>query len=197
MTTTVATTDPRPDVDRHHRVARNIAKIVMLILTAFGIWCSMHLLSWAVDKHQRSVVATATADVTMEMRERQLGCLTANIYHEAGGEPFEGKVAVAQVTLNRAEVGGFPGDICKVIYQKNLVYNKVLCQFSWVCERSTNIKPVNKVEYNEAQAVAKKVLLEGFRLPSLKDALYFHGDYINPGWRREKIAHIGHHIFYR
>jgi spore germination cell wall hydrolase CwlJ-like protein len=45
--------------------------------------------------------------------------------------------------------------------------------------------------------VAKKVLLEGFRLPSLEKAMYFHGDYINPGWKRERVAKIGNHIFYK
>ena len=39
-------------------------------------------------------------------------CLAKNIYHEAGKEPFEGKVAVAQVTMNRAASGQFPEDIC-------------------------------------------------------------------------------------
>jgi spore germination cell wall hydrolase CwlJ-like protein len=45
--------------------------------------------------------------------------------------------------------------------------------------------------------VAKKVLLEGFRLPILTEAMYYHADYVNPNWRREKIAKIGRHIFYR
>jgi spore germination cell wall hydrolase CwlJ-like protein len=44
---------------------------------------------------------------------------------------------------------------------------------------------------------AKKVLLEGFRLPSLKDALYYHADYVNPGWKRARITQIGRHIFYQ
>ena len=41
------------------------------------------------------------------------------------------------------------------------------------------------------------VLLEKFRLPGLKHALYFHGTYINPGWKKEKVATIGNHIFYK
>jgi len=45
--------------------------------------------------------------------------------------------------------------------------------------------------------VAKKVLLEGFRINAVKDALYFHGDYINPGWHRQQVAKIGRHIFYK
>jgi len=135
--------------------------------------------------------------ITAQMRQTQLDCLARNIYHEAGGEPFEGKVAVAQVTINRAESGQFPSDICRVVYQKNIVYEKVLCQFSWYCEQASVKKPMNGPVYTESMEVAKKVLLEGFRLPSIKDALYFHGDYINPGWKRERVAHVGRHIFYK
>jgi spore germination cell wall hydrolase CwlJ-like protein len=135
--------------------------------------------------------------ITAQMRQTQLDCLARNIYHEAGGEPFEGKVAVAQVTINRAESGQFPGDICRVVYQKNIVYERVLCQFSWYCEQATVRRPLNGPVYTESMEVAKKVLLEGFRLPSIKDALYFHGDYINPGWKRERVAHVGRHIFYK
>ncbi len=139
----------------------------------------------------------AISPVTAEMRQKQLDCLARNIYHEAGYEPFEGKVAVAQVTLNRTESGAFPSDICKVVYQKNIVYEKVLCQFSWYCDSASLKKPMNGPVYIESMEVAKKVLLEGFRLPSVKDALYFHGDYINPGWKRERVAKIGRHIFYK
>jgi hypothetical protein len=135
--------------------------------------------------------------VTAQIRQAQLDCLARNIYYEAGYEPFEGKVAVAQVTINRAESGEFPSDICRVVYQKNIVYEKVLCQFSWYCETATIKKPMNGPAYTESMEVAKKVLLEGFRLPSIKDALYFHGDYINPGWKRERVAKIGRHIFYK
>jgi spore germination cell wall hydrolase CwlJ-like protein len=45
--------------------------------------------------------------------------------------------------------------------------------------------------------VAKKVLLEGFRLPSLEPALYYHADYVNPQWRLDRVAKIGTHIFYK
>lgn len=153
-----------------------------------------------VIEHKIERLKDARMDVspiTAEMRQRQLDCLARNIYHEAGYEPFEGKVAVAQVTINRVESGLFPSDICKVVYQKNIVYEKVLCQFSWYCEQASIKKPMNGPVYTESMEVAKKVLLEGFRLPSVKEALYFHGDYINPGWKREKVAKIGRHIFYK
>ena len=135
--------------------------------------------------------------VTADMRQKQLDCLARNIYHEAGYEPFEGKVAVAQVTINRAESGQFPSDICQVVYQKNIVYEKVLCQFSWYCDQASLKKPMNGPVYTESMEVAKKVLLEGFRIDSIKSALYYHADYVNPGWKRQKVAQVGRHIFYR
>jgi spore germination cell wall hydrolase CwlJ-like protein len=78
------------------------------------------------------------------------------------------------------------------------MYDKVVCEFSWACDREVKFNPVNKVNYNESVIAAQKVLMENYRLPGLEHALFFHGDYINPaGWERhKKIAHIGHHIFY-
>ena len=134
--------------------------------------------------------------VTAAEQTRQLECLTRNIYWEAASEPFEGKVAVAQVTLNRMQSGKFPDSVCGVVHQKNVFYEKVVCQFSWYCEGNHKMKPVHKPLWRESEEVAKKVLLEGFRLPSLKNALYYHADYVNPGWQLPKIEQIGRHIFY-
>lgn len=134
--------------------------------------------------------------VSVENVDRTLDCLAMNIYKEAGGEPFEGKVAVAQVTLNRVDHPKFPKDVCAVVYQKNVIMEKVVCQFSWYCEGMANKKPQNKT-YDESYAVAKKVLLEGFRLDSMNDALYFHAVHVNPSWPYQKIGKVGNHIFYR
>ena len=129
-------------------------------------------------------------------RTQQLACLTRNIYYEAATEPFEGKVAVAQVTLNRVASGKFAPDICGVVYQKNIIAEKVICQFSWMCDGSTKTKPIYPAQWRESEEVAKKVLLEGFRLPSVKNALYFHADYIQPQWGKPQVAKFGRHIFY-
>lgn len=129
-------------------------------------------------------------------RTRQLECLTRNIYWESASEPFEGKVAVAQVTINRVESGKFAKDICGVVYQKNVIYDKVVCQFSWFCDGSSKIKPIYPAHWKESEEVAKKVLLEGFRLPSMKNALYFHADYVKPQWNKPRVGQFGRHIFY-
>ena len=129
-------------------------------------------------------------------RAKQLDCLTRNIYWESATEPFEGKVAVAQVTLNRVASGRFAPDICGVVYQQNVVYDRVICQFSWFCDGSSKIRPIYPAHWKESEEVAKKVLLEGFRLPSITNALYFHADYVNPRWGKPQVAKFGRHIFY-
>jgi spore germination cell wall hydrolase CwlJ-like protein len=140
---------------------------------------------------------TSTDVVSIKTREKQLDCMAMNIYREAGHEPFEGKVAVAQVVMNRVNSGKFAPDVCGVIYQKSVVMERVVCQFSWFCDSATKTRPVNQTAYNESYEVAKKVILEGFKLDILKDALYYHADYVNPRWGFEKIGKIGNHIFYR
>jgi spore germination cell wall hydrolase CwlJ-like protein len=135
--------------------------------------------------------------VSVAERTKQLECLTKNIYFEAGTEPFEGKVAVAQVTLNRVESGRFGRDVCGVVYQKNVIMERIVCQFSWTCTGIGGPKVIYPALYRESEEVAKKVLLENFRLPSMSTAMYFHADYINPRWGKPQVAKIGRHIFYR
>ena len=123
---------------------------------------------------------------------KQLACLTKNIYYEAATESYEGKLAVAQVTLNRANDPKFPSTICGVVYQRTLG----TCQFSWTCLKNLAIQ--NKYAWEESELVARKALTE----PVLHDiiarsnALYYHAIYVNPGWRGRVVTKIGNHIFY-
>ena len=172
-------------------------RIMKIVATLVGLILVVFVARYAYDYKVMSLKAAQNLnsnEITAEVRNTQLDCLTRNIYYEAGHEPFEGKVAVAQVTINRTESGKFPSDICKVVYQKDNAMG--LCQFSWYCNGDVR-KPKNIAAYRECEIVAKQVLLEKFRLPGLKNALYFHGTYINPGWKKEKVATIGNHIFYK
>jgi len=170
-----------------------IVKVISLFMVA-AVVVSVTSKQFAELRNQNE--AWQLAHVSVEEKSRQLECLTRNIYWESASEPFEGKVAVAQVTMNRVASGHFPADVCGVVYQKNIVYEKVICQFSWYCDGTYKTKPVYGVLWHESEEVAKKVLLEGFRLPSMKNALYYHADYIHVQWNKPEIAQIGHHIFY-
>ena len=122
---------------------------------------------------------------------KQLACMARNIYFEAGHEPFEGKVAVAVVTMNRLKHEEFPKTVCDVVYQRN----KKTCQFSWTCEKY-KYKKINEEKYVESIEAARVVMQGKVNIDILGDALYYHADYVNPKWNKRKVAKIGRHIFY-
>ena len=68
--------------------------------------------------------AQTESQTTAAVKLRELDCLTRNIYWEAASEPFEGKVGVAQVTMNRLASGKFADTVCGVVYQKNIIYQR-------------------------------------------------------------------------
>lgn len=119
-------------------------------------------------------------------KSRETKCLAENIYHESRGESFEGKLAVAQVTLNRvAHKKLFKSTICGVVYQNS--------QFSWTSVSKT-IK--DKSAWEESQKIAKAVM-GGLRLKDF-DAIYYHTHAVKPSWRvgKQIVRVIGSHIFY-
>lgn len=138
-----------------------------------------------------------TQMVTLKERERHLKCMADNIYYEAAMEPAEGKLAVGIVVMNRVAHPKFPKDPCQVIYQRNVFYSNTVCQFTWLCDGSVGRRPIQPRLYEESMQAAKMVLLEGFRLPSLEHAIFYHADYVNPRWNKTQVAKIGRHIFYR
>lgn len=176
----------------------NYIKISVYFITIIFIFLSVKVAADAKISSIKEEMNLANAEmITAEQRKKELECLAINIYREAGYEPFEGKVAVAQVTMNRVESADFPNDVCGVVFEKNKFIGKVVCQFSWYCDSSHRMRPINPTAYEESMVVAKKVLLEGFRLPSLTPAIFYHADYVNPNWKYDRITKIGVHIFYK
>src|SRR3990167_4467018 len=66
---------------------------------------------------------------TLSVATQDLRCLTEVIYYEDPHEPYEGRLAVATVVMNRKKSPSFPKTVCGVVYQRN----PRGCQFSWVC----------------------------------------------------------------
>ena len=164
-----------------------IGLVIVVVLTNFVI------LKKVDDLQKREINPDY---MTASEVEKSLDCLAINVYREAGHESFEGKVAVAQVTLNRVNNNKFPRDVCAVVYQKSRFTERVICQFSWCCDSKHRNRPVDQEAYDESYRVAKMVFLEDFRLESIDKALYYHADYVNPNWKLKRIAKIGTHIFY-
>jgi N-acetylmuramoyl-L-alanine amidase len=118
--------------------------------------------------------------ITIEEKELLARLVTA----EAKGEPYEGKVEVAAVVLNRVEHEQYPDTIKEVIYEKR--------QFQPV-ENGTINKPAIK-EAKEAvnEAIELEVEEEG------TDSLNFYNPQIvESEWHQSKTvtARIGNHVF--
>ena len=132
--------------------------------------------------------------------ERQLACLARNVFYEANGEPMQGQMAVAQVTVNRARSGLFPRDLCAVVAQSTIVGSDTrVCQFSWYCDRDLNKARIIKPN-DPSYIAAKRVFLEGQKVANIdKDVMWFHETSIkvNPRWPHKVATKIGNHVFYK
>lgn len=185
--------------------SKNIEKSLSFFFKTFLIVMSLVLIynlsnmfyQYKKYEYAKAQEQKAQFQPTFQSRMKDLECLATNIYYEAGNQSFEGKVAVAQVTLNRVQDGRFGKTICEVVYAKGVISGRIICQFSWVCENKRRVLNTNSPQYIESMEVAKKVLLENFKLSSLEKSLYFHADYVRPGWNKERITKIGQHIFYK
>lgn len=175
----------------------HILKVILKLMGVFSAVVFITAISTVkLDQYKAQAALMQVEHPTAAHIEQELSCMAMNIYREAAGEPFEGKVAVAQVTMNRVNHKDFPDTVCDVVYEKNIFMKRVVCQFSWYCSNSTRARPVNSSAYEESFEVAKKVMLEDFKLESLENAIYYHSDNISPNWDYQLVTKIGTHIFY-
>jgi spore germination cell wall hydrolase CwlJ-like protein len=124
---------------------------------------------------------------------KQVLCMAKNLYYEAAMEPYEGKLAVAQVVMNRTQNKNFPADICGVVYQKT----NGTCQFTWTCEKAYTVR--NEYAWEESVMIARKALTEGILHKEIAKAkiIFYHATYVHPGWTNIRpFKTIGNHIFY-
>lgn len=173
------------------------------------------------------VERTVNLLVTPFLSDRDIECLARNIFYESRGEPLEGKVAVGLVTLNRTQDPRYPNDVCEVVKQRTTVsvpqrtteikmvktnlllppkqvvevkttqVQKIVCQFSWTCQKRGKIK-LDDPAWIESQEVAEALArgeYEEYR-NKYQRAQYFHAVYVKPGWKHKRIGRVGNHIFY-
>nr|BDD45045.1 hypothetical protein 33 [Bacillaceae bacterium] len=128
-----------------------------------------------------SVVVKKSTEVSLTNSEELL--LARLVEAEAKNQPFEGKVAVAKVVLNRVESNLFPNDIRSVIYQPR--------QFSPVSNGMINGKASNESKHAVQEALNRGGNANG--------ALFFYNPQYSFGqsWfnTRRTAFVIGDHVF--
>jgi spore germination cell wall hydrolase CwlJ-like protein len=126
--------------------------------------------------------------------DRALQCLALTMYYEAGFEGPGGRLAVAQVVLNRVRHPAYPNTVCGVVFQRSAGQ---VCQFTFACDGAMRRPPVPALwQQTRAEAAAA---LGGQIYAPVGMATHYHADYVYPNWapRLEKIAVVGTHLFYR
>lgn len=123
-------------------------------------------------------------------------CLANAVYFEARSEQVRGQMAVAQVVINRAFSGFYPGDVCSVVYQN--ANRRLACQFTFACDGKRKV--INeRGAWARANRIAKQTLDGQIYLPEVAKSTHYHASYVHPYWTREmrRLARYGLHSFYR
>ena len=122
-------------------------------------------------------------------------CLALAIYYEANTEPYVGKVAVAQVIMNRVKSNLYPDSICEVVEQGS-DKGRRKCQFSFMCD-GLKEEPVPGKSWDSAVAVAGHVFSGLAPKVVPKNVLHYHSISVLPNWSlsMKRYKTIGRHIF--
>ena len=134
---------------------------------------------------------------SLTVSKADMVCMALNDYWEARGETMAGRLAVAQVVLNRVEDRRFPDNICDVV-KHSRSWRLHRCQFSWYCDGRSDV-PRNTAAWQRSLSLATAILQEGHgRQDETQGALWYHADYVSPGWatRLNESKRVGSHIFY-
>lgn len=119
-------------------------------------------------------------------------CLAATVYMEARSQPTRGQLAVAEVALDRLEMGRYGNNICEVVTAPH--------QFA-LTTTSKNFRLDNQAAWNKAWQIAGQAI-SIWNEPTADRKLVVPGanHFIRLGstatWAKNPIATIGDHEFY-
>ena len=126
----------------------------------------------------------------VHLSAKDMACLTRNVYYESRGEPYAGRLAIAQVTGTRVEARQWGRSICNVVYAP--------IQFSWTSDPSKRYKSPRNAEWLSSERIVQDYA-QGIRVKGLENATHFHAVSLGrPSWTRrlKPVMTVGNHVFY-
>ncbi|ARK30019.1 cell wall hydrolase [Halalkalibacter krulwichiae] len=129
----------------------------------------------------KEISSNETSEINLS--EKEVDLLARIVRAEAQTEPFEGKVAVADVVLNRIESSKFPDTVKEVIYEPK--------QFEPVANGQVN-KPADAESIKAVEAA-----LSDMRNITEESLFFYNPDIATNRWldTRETTVVIGQHVF--
>lgn len=157
--------------------------LILLLAGAAYRWQGSGLFSFLAPGGRAGDRIVRTAEASPEAYTDNLTLLSQVIQGEAGEEPYEGKVAVGAVMLNRMQSSSFPHTLSGVVFQPD-AFESVSNGFIW------SRQPTEDTVRAATQA------LNGW--DPTYGCLYFW----NPAkatstwvWSRDVVTQIGQHVF--
>jgi spore germination cell wall hydrolase CwlJ-like protein len=192
-----------------------MGRYIMLknVMWGFVLIWAIIIVNSMMKQSERPEPSTPIEELIIEdtkVNTDEMHCLAMNIYHEARGESFAGKVAVADVVMNRVQDSRYPDTICGVVHQAKLskwhkdqgrdVPIRNQCQFSWCCDGRDDA-PIKGFAWDESNLIAHNFIGFDTYQGITEGATHYHTTYVDPYWASSKgmrlIGQIGEHLFYR
>jgi len=129
-----------------------------------------------------------TVATTPDIAASDIECVAKVVHHEAGNQPHTGKLAVAQVIVNRAESGRFPGKVCDVANQPGQFF------------RLAAYNPARNTPMWRAAVDAARAALSGQGEDVSRGAMFFHSAASRPDRffrSRQRVVQLHDQVFYR
>ncbi|MEG2354111.1 MAG: cell wall hydrolase [Clostridium sp.] len=166
-----------------------IASLVMLNLFLLypikkveATYCAQETKSLYLDKN-KSVNVFNNSGVYLTQSDIDL--MAKIVYGESRGEPFDGKVAVASVILNRVKDSRFPDTVPEVITSPGA--------FSCVCDGVIDV-----VASEECYSAVYEAILRDE--PFVKCTFFYNPEIATCDWmkniQKDNVTQIGNHVFF-
>ena len=129
-----------------------------------------------------------TVAAAPDIAASDIECVAKVVHHEAGNQPHTGKLAVAQVVVNRAESGRFPGKVCDVANQPGQFF------------RLATYNPARNTPMWRAAVDAARAALSGQGNDVTRGAMFFHSAASRPDRffrSRQRVVQLHDQVFYR
>lgn len=188
------------------RIKGKASVVALLIINAVLLTAILShlLLNSKADPAVRTIAAPGSSPIIVEpdtaqaLDPEQVLCLAMNVYFEARGESLTGKIAVAQVTMNRVRSSG-KRTVCSIVKEDS--------QFSWyngrkvptvvLYSRDGEIIKQNLAAWTESQMVAVTVMSMQTRDVTKGATHFYNPQKARPFWRNKfpVVAQIGNHLF--
>jgi N-acetylmuramoyl-L-alanine amidase len=142
--------------------------------------------NFSIEEDDQIVEVFNYNDSKVFLTESDINLMAQVVYAESKGEPYEGKVAVASVILNRVLSPGFPNSVKEVIYQPNA--------FSCIVNGEISVIPTEEC-YNAVYEAIKG------NDPTNEALFFYNPETATCSWmasiEKSDSRSIGRHLFFK